>query len=122
MSHIVCVKTEVRDAAAVRAACRRLNLAEPVQGEVQLFSGTARGLCVQLPDWQYPICCDVSTGQIKFDNFQGRWGDQKHLDRLLQAYAAEKCRIEARKRGHTVIETALPDGSIKLTVAVGGAA
>lgn len=122
MSHIVSVKTEVRDAAAVRAACRRLNLAEPVQGEVELFSGTARGLCVQLPDWQYPICCDLSTGQIKFDNFQGRWGDQKHLDRLLQAYAAEKCRIEARKRGHTVTETALPDGSIKLTVTVGGAA
>ena len=122
MSHIVSVKTEVRDAAAVRAACRRLNLAEPVQGEVELFSATARGLCVQLPDWQYPICCDLSTGQIKFDNFQGRWGDQKHLDRLLQAYAAEKCRIEARKRGHTVTETALPDGSIKLTVTVGGAA
>ena len=122
MSHIVSVKTEVRDAAAVRAACRRLDLAEPVQGEVQLFSGTACGLCVQLPDWQYPICCDVSTGQIKFDNFQGRWGDQKHLERLLQAYAAEKCRIEARKRGHTVTETALPDGSIKLTVTVGGAA
>ena len=122
MSHIVSVKTEVRDAAAVRAACRRLNLAEPFQGVVELFSGTARGLCVQLPDWQYPICCDLSTGQIKFDNFQGRWGDQKHLDRLLQAYAAEKCRIEARKRGHTVTETALPDGSIKLTVTVGGAA
>jgi hypothetical protein len=122
MSHIVTVKAEVRDATAVRAACRRLSFAEPVQGEVQLFSGTARGLCVQLSDWQYPICSDLSTGQIKFDNFQGRWGDQKHLDRLLQAYAAEKCRIEARKRGHTVTETTLPDGSIKLTVTVGGAA
>jgi hypothetical protein len=96
MSHIVTVKTEVRDAAAVRAACRRLNLAEPVQGEVQLFSGKASGLAVQLPDWQYPICCDLSSGQVRYDNFSGHWGDQRHLDRFLQAYAVEKARVEAR--------------------------
>ena len=34
MSHIVTIKTEVRDAAAVRAACRRLGLAEPTHGTV----------------------------------------------------------------------------------------
>src|SRR5690349_10885380 len=32
MSHIVSIKTELRDPEAVRAACRRLNLPEPVQG------------------------------------------------------------------------------------------
>ena len=32
MSHIVQIKTQVRDADAVRAACRRLGLAETVQG------------------------------------------------------------------------------------------
>ena len=32
MSHIVTVETEVRDHAAVAAACRRLALAEPAQG------------------------------------------------------------------------------------------
>ena len=50
MSHIVTIKTEVRDANAVRAACRRLSLAEPVQGKTKLFSGEAEGLAVQLPD------------------------------------------------------------------------
>jgi hypothetical protein len=34
----------------------------------------------------------------------------------------EKARLEARKRGHRVVEQALPDGSIKLTISVGGAA
>ncbi len=38
MSHIVTIKTEVRDAAAVRAACRRLGLSEPVQGNARLFT------------------------------------------------------------------------------------
>ena len=32
MSHIVSIKTEVRDPTAVAAACQRLGLPEPVQG------------------------------------------------------------------------------------------
>jgi hypothetical protein len=35
--------------------------------------------------------------------------------------AVEKAKIEARKHGHSVVEHSLPDGSIKLTVQVGGA-
>ena len=52
MSHIVTIKTEVRDATAVRAACQRLGLPVPVQGKTRLFSGEVEGLAVQLPDWQ----------------------------------------------------------------------
>jgi len=60
--------------------------------------------------------------QIQFDNFGGHWGDQAKLDKFLQAYAAEKAKIEARKRGHSVTEQSLADGSIKLTIEVGGGA
>jgi hypothetical protein len=48
------------------------------------------------------------------------WGDRKHLDKLLQAYACEKAKIEARKRGHQCTEQTLADGSIKLTIQVQG--
>jgi len=48
------------------------------------------------------------------------WGKQEHLDRFQQAYAVERCRIEARKKGHSVTEQPLPDGSIKLVVGVEG--
>ena len=110
------------DATAVRAACHRLGLAEPVHGTTRLFSGEVEGLAVQLPDWQYPVVANLATGQLKFDNFGGRWGDQKHLDKFLQAYAAEKAKIEARRRGHSVSEQQLPDGSIKLVIHVAGGA
>jgi hypothetical protein len=50
------------------------------------------------------------------------WGNPQHLDRFLQAYAVERARIEASKQGHRVSEQTLADGSIKLTVQVGGAA
>jgi hypothetical protein len=122
LSHIVTIKTEVRDNAAVRAACRRLHLPEPVQGTTKLFSGEASGLAVQLPDWHYPVVCDTASGQVRFDNFSGRWGEQKHLDLFLQAYAVERATIEARRAGHSVTERQLADGSIKLTVNVGGTA
>ena len=122
MSHIVTVKTECRDAAAVRAACQRLGLAQPVQGTTKLFSGEVIGLAVQLPDWQYPVVCDLASGQVRYDNFQGRWGDQRQLDRFLQAYAAEKVKIQSRQAGHFVTETQRADGSLKLTIQVAGGA
>ena len=119
MSHIVAIKTQARDPAAIAAACRRLGLDEPVQGTVQLYSAAATGLIVKLPGWQYPVVADTMTGEIKFDNFNGRWGEQKELDKLLQAYAVEKSLIEARRQGHSVSEQLLADGSIKLTIQVG---
>ena len=122
MSHIVVIKAEVRDAAAVQAACHRLNLTEPVQGTTRLFSGMVTGLAVQLPGWQYPVVADLATGRLQFDNFGGRWGDQRHIERFMQMYAVEKCRLEARKAGNSLTEQALPDGSIKLTIQVNGGA
>jgi hypothetical protein len=122
LSHIVSIKTEIRDEQAVRAACVRLQLAVPETKTVRLFNATATGLCVQLPAWNYPVVCNLQTGQVQYDNYQGHWGEQARLHEFLQAYAVEKAKIEARKKGHTVSETRLQDGSIKVTVRVGGAA
>jgi hypothetical protein len=121
VSHIVSIQTEVRDPVAIQAACGRLKLPEPVFGETKLFTSSAVGWAVRLPEWRYPVVCDVATAKIAFDNFGGRWGDQRQLDRFLQGYAVEKARSEARRRGHTVTEQALADGSIRLTIQVGGA-
>ena len=121
MSHIVTIRTEVRDPQAVAAACRRLGLPEPAHGTAKLFSGEATGLLVRLPGWLYAAVVDTATGQVRFDNYGGEWGPREHLDKFLQAYALEKARLEARKRGHNVVEQALPDGSVKLTIQVGGA-
>lgn len=122
MSHIVQIKTEVRDAAAVGVACQRLHLPPPAQQTVQLFNEKATGLAVELPGWRYPIVCDLASGVVKFDNYQERWGAQQQLDAFLQSYAVEKAKREARLRGHAVTEQTLADGSIKLSIQVGDAA
>jgi hypothetical protein len=62
----------------------------------------------------------LETGEIRYDNYGGRWGEQQHLDRFLQMYAVEKAKIEARRRGNARTEQQLADGSVKLTINVGG--
>ena len=121
MSHIVTIQTKVRDPEAVAAACRRLGLPEPVRGTAELYSGEAAGLLIRLPGWRYPAVVDAAAGRVLYDIYGGAWGEQAQLDRLLQMDAVEKAGIEARERGHTAAEHLLADGSLRLTIDVGGA-
>jgi hypothetical protein len=122
LSHIVTIKTEIRDHAAIAAACNRLSLPEPLEGTAELFSGKATGLLVRLPDWLYPVVIDTATGQAHYDNYEGLWGDEKHLNRFLQVYAVERTCIEARKKSYTTTEQTMHDGSIVVEIVVGGSA
>ena len=119
MSHIVTISVEVRDLEAVRAACRRLQFKEPVFGMAKLFRTTAEGWQINLPGWKYPIVCELSEGKILYDNYEGEWGEQIRLNQFLQAYSIEKTSLEARRRGYSVYEQPLSDGSVKLTINLG---
>jgi hypothetical protein len=105
MSHVVQVQTKLHDPAAILAACQRLNLPAPVQGTAQLFGGEATGLLVQLPGWEFPAVIDPLTGVVRYDNYEGLWGEQ--------------AKLEARRRGYQVSEQALQDGSITVQVVEG---
>ena len=119
MSHIVTIQTKLRDALAIAAACSRLHLDPPVHDTVPLYQGPATGLVVRLRDWRYPVVVDTTTGTTRYDNYEGAWGDPARLNELLQAYAVEKTRIEAGRKGLTVREQSLSDGSIRLVVTEG---
>lgn len=118
MSHIVQIKTEVKDEMAVRAACLRLKWEQPVFGNHRVFSVNRDGLAVKAPGWHFPIVCNLNTGAVDYDNYNGNWGEQKYLDQFVQAYTIEKAKLEAAKMGHSVYEEPMADGSIKLTVTV----
>jgi len=120
LSHIVQIQTQVRDPVAVAAACRRLGLLPPVRGKARLFTSEATGLIVQLPAWTFPLVCDTASGDMKYDNYGGSWGNLGELHKFLQAYATEKAKLAARQQGHTVTEQQLADGTIRLTVRMGG--
>ena len=98
---------------------RRLPAARPARARPRhrhALPGEATGLLVRLPDWLYPVVLDTATGEVHFDNYDGAWGPQEHLDRFLQAYAVEKAKLEARKKGYSVSEQPLEDGSIRLQI------
>ena len=118
MSHIVQIKTEVKDENAIFSACRRLGLPVPTKGSFQVYAVKRDGIGIQLPNWNYPVVCNVETGAVDFDNYNGSWGKQEELDKFLQAYAVEKAIYEAQKGGYSVYEEMLPDGSIKLNITV----
>ena len=117
MSHTVTIRTQIRDFHAIQAACERLKLPQPTQGDVRLFDRVAQGIGVQLDDWRFPVCID-SDGKLLYDNFGGFWGLPEKLDQFQQAYAVCKATIEARKQGYTCMESLLADGSIRLSVMV----
>ena len=120
MSHIVTLTTKIHDSIAINAACRRLGLSEPIEGTAKLFSGEATGLLLHLPGWSYPAVIDPLSGTVQYDTYNGAWGDQKHLDRFVQAYAVARATQEARRKGLAVNEQVLADGSIKLQIHEGG--
>src|ERR1035437_1687506 len=123
LSHVVSIKVDIRDPTALAAACARLGLQPPVRGTAKLFTTDATGEIVRLPGWTYPVVIDTDARRVQFDNYGGAWGKQEELDKLLQAYAVEKAKIEARKAGHhSVTEQVLPGGSIKVTIQVAGGA
>ncbi len=121
MSHIVEIRTEIRDPVALTAACERIAVPRPVHQTLRLFVDEVSGHAVWLKGWRYPVVCNLASGTLAYDNYEGRWGEQKELDRLLQSYAVEKATLEARRAGHSVVERPLEDGSIRLTINVGGA-
>jgi len=123
VSHIATIEAELRDIAAIRAAQRRLGWAVCIEKETVLMfdRNEVTGWAIRAPDWTYPIVA-TADGSLHYDNFGGRWGDPKHLDALKQAYAVEKAKLEARRRGHSVREKVQADGTVKLTIQVQGGA
>ena len=114
MSHIVTIQTRIRDRQALEAACRRLKLPSAKEATVDFFSGSVHGWAVELPGWVYPVVVDPASGQLHYDNYEGRWGQEQELHRLLQAYAVEKAKLEARRQGYRCHEILLSNGTIRL--------
>ena len=119
MSHTVTIKTQFLDEKAIAATCKEMGLPAPEMGEHSLYANSGqriKGIAVKLPNWNYPLVIDPKTGQASYDNYGGAWGDQSHLNRFTQLYAVNKATLEAKKKGHMVLRTMQPNGSIRLSI------
>lgn len=122
MSHFTEIKTQIRDIAALREACREL-------GVQLLDNAEARGYARQTRHGEHVIRLngpyDIAVNRNEDGNYgltTDWWGDHvekdvgKDFGRLLQLYGVHKTRLEARRKGYTVRRQTLGDGSIKITI------
>lgn len=137
MSHTETVKVEVKDREALDAAVQSIDGAgfvkpqrtqhvpasqrsacgiDEASGAHGIFSGVYEGIGVMLPGWTYPVVINPETGEIKYDNYNGNWGSQDGLDRLVQGYSVEQIRLEAVRQGVSVNEELLENGDVKLVI------
>jgi hypothetical protein len=116
MSHTVKVSVALKDPSIIERARVRCGLPALVEGTHKLYSGTFKGLALQLPNWKFPLVIDTTTGEAKYDNYSGQWGKQVELDRLCQAYALELGTREFQAQGYTVAEEPVAEhaGDVRL--------
>jgi hypothetical protein len=121
MSHTVKRKTSCTNADIIKRAAEAMKGASFLgQGKHKTFSGTNTGIGVKLPGWTAPITFD-NTGEVVFDNYEGRWGKPEVIDEFVQRYAVEQGKDQLEKEGYENIqEELLPNGDIKCTVSIGG--
>jgi len=99
MSHTTTLETKIKDKGVLKRAVeimkKELGLEVYIEetNSVNLFQGkisVKNGIAVRLPNWKYPVLIDLDTGKIYYDNYGGRWGDEKYLNLLKQIYASQK--------------------------------
>jgi hypothetical protein len=125
MSHISKIELEVRDLAVLGQACSRLGLdLQRGKKTFKWYSNEAPcDLAIRVPGANYEIGVLNRNGLYELNcdfydrNIEKVIGKQGGL--LKQVYAVEKAKVEARKKGYSVLERKTDTG-IRLHVRLSG--
>ena len=123
MSHFTDIKTQIKDLAALKAACAELGLTVEENAEARGFAdnrihaehvirlhGPYDVALNRQPDGTYAVTADLWNGYVEQEL-------GKDFGRLKQLYGVHKTMLEARRKGLTVRRTTAPNGSIRLALA-----
>lgn len=124
MSHISKIELEVNDLNTLNSACKRLGL-QLVKGQKTFkWFGQKAGDCdhaIIVPEAEYEIGITSVNGiyELQCDYYDHNIGKAigESAGLLKQAYAAEKTKTEARRKGYCVIEKQTDTG-IRLHVRI----
>jgi len=103
MSHSQTVKVTVTNKEALEATAKEMN-AQSYSTEVQdvnLFDGTYRGMFIHFQNWKYPTV--IADGELRYDSYNGLWGNEKDLQTFRQGYAANVVRIAGMADGKMLV-------------------
>ena len=122
MSHISKIELEVKDLGTLRQACTRLGLKILEGKRTFKWYGQEEGKCdhaIRVPGAAYEIGVikNASTFELQCDYYDAAIGKAigQNGGLLKKAYAVERTKTEARRKGYTVIEKQT-DSGIRLHV------
>lgn len=122
MSHVVSIQAQVKNPDALIRACQGKNIpfTRAIGQKVDLYERAVTGdFSMKLPGWQFPLVIDTATGEAHYDNYGGRWGDERILQDFLQEYSlqvAEEQAYELTLQGWTVERQKQENGDIQLVI------
>lgn len=143
-SHVVTIKTELTDLAAIKTACTRMGWQFKANQRTYRWYGhlvgdyhgadnaAANGIkaedlgkcdhAISVPGANYEIGLVVRGKKIiPVWDFWGPGGlskvrSENGMAGFVAAYAIEKCKAEARRMGKAITENKLPNGSVQLVI------
>ena len=95
MSHTTRVQLKFSDRETLKKAIENAGYVY-AEKKVKLFSTEHRGIAVHLKGWRYPVVFEES-GELKYDNFGGRWGKKEELDTFLTKVSKEYAKAVSKK-------------------------
>lgn len=119
MSHLIKAKMKVNSGnlAHFIEAVRCAGGTYHGRGTAQIYSQTRTGELFSLPGWNYKLCV-TDDGELVYDNYQGNWGNQSTLDKVIQDCVRKTITAAARKHGFKETKTAQDeDGRLVVTLA-----
>lgn len=108
MSHTVKMDVQIRDLAVFTEAMIALGATVLGEGSHKLYESTEIGHGFRLPGFTFPVVA-TKSGDLRFDDYEGRWGDRRLIDSAVETYTLGVARQAAEAQGWYV-ETAT-DGS-----------
>jgi len=101
MSDDIVIDVKITNLEAFRQTCASLDFVQSFSTTpetITLFEGNAHhGIHVRFKNWSYPVV--FSEGRAVYDNYNGKWGDQKKLDTFLREYTANAAIMAAKVDG-----------------------
>jgi hypothetical protein len=119
MSHITTIKEIlIKDLNVLQRAVRRLadtrvEVHDPKPIKLYQQEPVLSVAQVKFASWTYPVLV-APSGEIHYDNYNGKWGEISHLNKLKQMYGLEKSKQLAKAQGYLCREKQKQDGAIVL--------
>jgi hypothetical protein len=111
---MVC-RTQVKNREQLERVLTDMGVAYEHLSSYTMFDGeTVNDALVFRPNnWSHDVAVPKS-GNLRYDNYEGKWGDEAELDKILQAYSVAELKYQSELEGYIITETRLDNGDIEL--------